>query len=271
MRLGDQVDQRTLLRQLVEIQYERNDMNLTRGKFRVKGDVIEVHPAYDETAVRISLFGDDVDGITVVDPLTGERVADLDEILVFPNTHYATSDESLAAAIVRIEHELQERLALFEREGKLLEAQRLRMRTEYDLEMMQEMGFCNGIENYSAHIDGRAPGVAPNTLLNFFPRDYLTIIDESHVTIPQLHGQYEGDRSRKDTLIEHGFRLPSAADNRPLRFEEWVERVGQTIFLSATPGRVGDRSLHPGRRTDHPTHRPGRPRGGHQADQGPDR
>ena len=236
VRLGDQVDQRTLLRQLVEIQYERNDMNLTRGKFRVKGDVIEVHPAYDETAVRIELFGDDVDAITVVDPLTGERVAELEEILVFPNTHYATSDESLAAAIVRIEEELQHRLALFEKEGKLLEAQRLRMRTEYDLEMMQEMGFCNGIENYSAHIDGRDPGVAPNTLLNFFPRDYLTIIDESHVTIPQLHGQYEGDRSRKQTLIEHGFRLPSAADNRPLRFEEWVERVGQTIFLSATPG-----------------------------------
>ena len=159
----------------------------------------------------------------------------LDEVLVFPNTHYATSDERLAEAIVRIEKELQERLALFESEGKLLEAQRLRMRTEYDLEMLQEMGFCNGVENYSAPMDGRGPGEAPNTLLDFFPRDYLTIIDESHVTIPQLHGQYMGDRSRKDTLIEHGFRLPSAADNRPLRFEEWVERAGQTIFLSATP------------------------------------
>jgi excinuclease ABC subunit B len=235
-RVGDEVDQRDLLRRLVELQYERNDMNLVRGKFRVRGDVLEVHPAYEEAAVRIELFGDEVESISVVDPLTGERVAQLDEVVIFPNTHYATSDERLAAAIGRIETELQERLALFEREGKLLEAQRLRMRTEYDLEMLQEMGFCNGIENYSAPMDGRGRGEAPHTLLDFFPSDYLTIIDESHVTIPQLHGQYEGDRSRKETLIEHGFRLPSAADNRPLRFEEWVERAGQTIFLSATPG-----------------------------------
>jgi excinuclease ABC subunit B len=235
-RVGDEVDQRDLLRRLVELQYERNDMNLVRGKFRVRGDVLEVHPAYEESAVRIELFGDEVESISVVDPLTGERVAQLDEVVIFPNTHYATSDERLAAAIGRIETELQERLALFEREGKLLEAQRLRMRTEYDLEMLQEMGFCNGIENYSAPMDGRGRGEAPHTLLDFFPSDYLTIIDESHVTIPQLHGQYEGDRSRKETLIEHGFRLPSAADNRPLRFEEWVERAGQTIFLSATPG-----------------------------------
>ena len=235
-RVGETVDQRDLLRRLVELQYERNDMNLVRGKFRVRGDVLEVHPAYEETAVRIELFGDEVEAIGVVDPLTGERVGELDEVVVFPNTHYATSDERMHAAIGRIETELQERLALFEREGKLLEAQRLRMRTEYDLEMMQEMGFCNGIENYSAPIDGRSPGEAPHTLLDFFPTDYLTIIDESHVAIPQLHGQYEGDRSRKATLIDHGFRLPSAADNRPLRFEEWVERAGQTIFLSATPG-----------------------------------
>jgi excinuclease ABC subunit B len=235
-RVGDEVDQRDLLRRLVELQYERNDMNLVRGKFRVRGDVLEVHPAYEEAAVRIELFGDEVESISVVDPLTGERVAQLDEVVIFPNTHYATSDERLAAAIGRIETELQERLALFEREGKLLEAQRLRMRTEYDLEMLQEMGFCNGIENYSAPMDGRGRGEAPHTLLDFFPSDYLTIIDESHVTIPQLHGQYEGDRSRKETLIEHGFRLPSAAVNRPLRFEEWVERAGQTIFLSATPG-----------------------------------
>jgi excinuclease ABC subunit B len=235
-RVGETVDQRELLTRLVELQYERNDMNLTRGRFRVRGDVIEVHPAYDETAVRIELFGDDVESITVVDPLTGERVAELEEIVVFPNTHYAVSDERMRAAIARIESELRERLAYFEANGKLLEAQRLRMRTEYDLEMMAEMGFCNGIENYSAPIDGRARGEAPHTLLDFFPRDYLTIIDESHVTIPQLHGQYEGDRSRKETLIEHGFRLPSAADNRPLRFEEWVPRAGQTIFLSATPG-----------------------------------
>jgi excinuclease ABC subunit B len=235
-RVGEEVDQRDLLRRLVELQYERNDMNLVRGKFRVRGDVLEVHPAYEEAAVRIELFGDEVESISVVDPLTGERVAQLDEVVIFPNTHYATSDERLAAAIGRIETELQQRLELFEREGKLLEAQRLRMRTEYDLEMLQEMGFCNGIENYSAPMDGRGPGEAPHTLLDFFPSDYLTIIDESHVTIPQLHGQYEGDRSRKETLIDHGFRLPSAADNRPLRFEEWVERAGQTIFLSATPG-----------------------------------
>jgi len=236
-RVGEEVDQRELLRRLVELQYDRNDMNLVRGKFRVRGDVIEVHPAYEESAVRIELFGDEVESISVVDPVTGERVAHLDEVVVFPNTHYAISDERLHAAIGRIESELADRLALFEREGKLLEAQRLRMRTEYDLEMLQEMGFCNGIENYSAPMDGRSPGEAPHTLLDFFPSDYLTIIDESHVTIPQLHGQYEGDRSRKATLIEHGFRLPSAADNRPLRFEEWVQRAGQTIFLSATPGQ----------------------------------
>jgi len=236
LRVGDEIDQRDILRGLVNIRYERNDMNLVRGKFRVKGDVIEVHPAYDETAVRIELFGDEVEAIVVVDPVTGERVESLDELVIFPATHYTTSDERMAAAIGRIEGELQERLALFERDGKLLEAQRLRMRTSYDLEMMQEMGFCNGIENYSAQLDGRAAGEPPNTLLDFFPKDYLTIIDESHVAIPQLHGQYEGDRSRKENLIEHGFRLPSAADNRPLRFEEWVERAGQTIFLSATPG-----------------------------------
>ncbi len=235
-RVGDEVDQRDLLRRLVDLQYERNDMNLVRGKFRVRGDVLEVHPAYEETAVRIELFGDEVESISVVDPLTGERVAQLDDVVIFPNTHYATSDERLGAAIGRIETELQQRLAQFEKEGKLLEAQRLRMRTEYDLEMLQEMGFCNGIENYSAPLDGRGPGEAPNTLLDFFPDDYLTIIDESHVAIPQLHGQYEGDRSRKANLVEHGFRLPSAADNRPLRFEEWAQQTGQTIFLSATPG-----------------------------------
>ena len=236
LRVGETHDQRAILRQLVSMQYERNEMTLIRGKFRVKGDVIEVHPAYDETAVRIELFGDDIEAIWTFDPLTGDRIAPLEEFVLFPATHYATSDERLAAGVQRIQAELQERLALFERDGKLLEAQRLRMRTEYDLEMIQEMGFCNGIENYSAPIDGRSPGEPPNTLLDFFPRDYLTIIDESHVSIPQLHGQFEGDRSRKATLVDHGFRLPSAADNRPLRFEEWVERAGQTVFLSATPG-----------------------------------
>ena len=236
LRSGESYDQRAILRQLVAMQYERNEMNLVRGKFRVKGDVIEVHPAYDEAAVRIELFGDDVEQISTFDPLTGDRIETLEEFILFPATHYATSDERMRLGIARIEEELAGRLAQFEKEGKLLEAQRLRMRTEYDLEMMQEMGFCNGIENYSGPIDGRGYGEPPNTLLDFFPADYLTILDESHVTIPQLHGQFEGDRSRKLTLIDHGFRLPSAADNRPLRFEEWVERAGQTIFLSATPG-----------------------------------
>jgi excinuclease ABC subunit B len=235
-RVGDVVDQRDMLRQLVGLQYERNDVALSRGKFRVRGDVVEIQPAYEETALRIELFGDEIEAISVVDPLTGEKVESLDDILVFAKTHYVVSDERLQAAIGRIETELQERLAHFEANGQLLEAQRLRMRTEYDLEMLREMGFCNGVENYSAPMEGRGPGEPPNTLLHYFPKDYLTIIDESHVTIPQLHGQYEGDRSRKQTLVEHGFRLPSAADNRPLRFEEWVQVTGQTIFLSATPG-----------------------------------
>jgi excinuclease ABC subunit B len=233
---GQEYDQRSILARLVDMQYERNDMNLVRGKFRVRGDTIELHPAYEEFVVRIELFGDEVEAITTVDPLTGERLAELQELVVFPNTHYVASDEKMAKAISGIEVELQERLALFEKEGKLLEAQRLRMRTQYDLEMMQEMGFCNGIENYSRHIDGRSPGQMPYTLLDFFPDDYLMILDESHVAVPQLHGQYEGDRSRKETLIDHGFRLPSAADNRPLRFEEWVAKVGQVVYLSATPG-----------------------------------
>ena len=233
---GEEIDQRAVLRKLVDMQYDRNDANLTRGRFRVRGDTIELHPAYDETAVRIELFGDEIERITVVDPLTGEHLRTLDDLAVYPATHYVAGEERMQAAIVRIEAELAERLQYFEREGKLLEAQRLRMRTQYDLEMMQEVGFCNGIENYSAPIDGRRPGEAPHTLLDFFPDDYLLVIDESHVAVPQLHGQYEGDRSRKEQLIEHGFRLPSAADNRPLRFEEVIERINQVVFLSATPG-----------------------------------
>ena len=236
VRSGEELDQRRILSQLVDMHYERNDMNLVRGKFRVRGDTIELHPAYEEHAVRIELFGDEVEQITTVDPVTGERIGTLDELVVFPASHYVASDQRMQRAITGIEAELVERLQHFEATGKLLEAQRLRMRTQYDLEMMQEMGFCNGIENYSRHIDGRGPGDTPNTLLDFFPSDYLTILDESHVTVPQLHGQYEGDRTRKETLIEHGFRLPSAADNRPLRFEEWTEKVKQCIFLSATPG-----------------------------------
>ena len=233
---GTEHDQRSILRRLVDLQYERNDMNLTRGKFRVRGDTIEIHPAYDETAVRVELFGDEVERITVFDPLTGERLETLEDLVVFPATHYATSAERMQSAIVRIEKELAERLAFFESEGKLLEAQRLQMRTSYDLEMMTELGYCNGIENYSAPIDGRSPGESPYTLLDYFPQDFLLVIDESHVAVPQLHGQYEGDRSRKGTLIDHGFRLPSAADNRPLRFDEVMTRLNQVIFMSATPG-----------------------------------
>jgi len=236
LQVGTEIDQRGVLRKLVDMRYERNDMNLVRGKFRVRGDTIEVHPAYEETAVRIELFGDEIERIQVVDPLTGEQVTVLDELVIFPATHYVSGDERMRAAVERIEKELQEQLARFEAEGKLLEAQRLRMRTQYDLEMMQEVGYCNGIENYSAPIDGRGPGEAPHTLLDFFPDDFLLVIDESHQAVPQLHGQYQGDRARKAQLIEHGFRLPSAADNRPLQFEEVLERVHQVVFLSATPG-----------------------------------
>ncbi len=237
LHVGVDYDQRSILKRLVELQYDRNDMTLGRGNFRVRGDTIEVHPAYDETVLRIEMFGETVDRISVIDPLTGENLRELSEVIVFPATHYVAGDERMRRAVVGIEAELQERLAWFEKQGKLLEAQRLRMRTQYDLEMIQEMGYCNGIENYSMHIDGRSPGEPPFTLLDYFPDDYLLVIDESHVTVPQLHGQFEGDRSRKDTLVEHGFRLPSARDNRPLRFEEAIERLHQCVFLSATPGK----------------------------------
>ncbi|MDQ3569897.1 MAG: excinuclease ABC subunit UvrB [Actinomycetota bacterium] len=235
LRPGEVRDQRSILGQLVEMHYDRNDLNLVRGKFRVRGDTIEVHPAYEETAVRIELFGDDVERISRIDTLTGEHLGEMEELAVFPASHYVAGQERMRLAIERIEAELQERLALLEREGKLLEAQRLRMRTQYDLEMLGEVGVCSGIENYSRHIDGREAGEAPHTLMDFFPDDFLVVLDESHVTVPQLHGQYEGDRSRKETLIDHGFRLPSAADNRPLRFDEFYERVNQCVFLSATP------------------------------------
>ncbi|CAB4346181.1 unannotated protein [freshwater metagenome] len=236
VRQGETHEQRSILGRLVDMQYERNDMNLIRGKFRVRGDTIEIHPAYDETAIRIELFGDEIERIVVVDPITGEKVTELEELVVFPATHYAASDERMRTAMTRIEAELQQQLAKFEGENKLLEAQRLRMRTQYDLEMMAELGFCNGIENYSAHIDGREPGEAPFTLLDYFPDDFLVVMDESHQAVPQVRGQFAGDRSRKQTLIEHGFRLPSAADNRPLTFDEVMGRVGQVVFLSATPG-----------------------------------
>ena len=235
LHTGVDYDQRSMLRRLVDIQYDRNDMTLGRGNFRVRGDTVEIHPAYEESVVRIEMFGDTVERISLVDPLTGETLGDMSEVVIFPATHYAAGDERLRRAIVGIEAELQERLAWFESHGKLLEAQRLRMRTQYDLEMIQEMGYCNGIENYSMHIDGRSPGEPPFTLLDYFPKDYLLIIDESHVAVPQLHAQFAGDRSRKDTLVEHGFRLPSARDNRPLRFEETMERINQCVFMSATP------------------------------------
>ncbi|MFZ8969038.1 MAG: excinuclease ABC subunit UvrB [Ilumatobacteraceae bacterium] len=238
-------DMRSILRRLVDMQYDRNDMTLGRGKFRVRGDTVEVHPAYDESVLRIEMFGDTVERLTRIDPLTGEQLEELRRAYVFPATHYVAGVERMARAIGGIEAELQTQLAAFETEGKLLEAQRLRMRTQYDLEMMAEVGYCNGIENYSMHIDGRQPGEPPFTLLDYFPDDYLLVVDESHVAVPQLHGQYAGDRSRKDVLVEHGFRLPSARDNRPLQFDEVLERVNQCVFLSATPSnyelRVSDR------------------------------
>jgi excinuclease ABC subunit B len=235
MHPGEIHDQRSILHRLVDLHYERNDQNLVRGRFRVRGDTIEVHPAYEEYAVRVELFGDEVERVTRFDMLTGEILGELDEVIIFPATHYVAGDERMRRAIVSIEEELRDRLQVLEREGKLLEAQRLRMRTEHDLEMLAEVGSCSGIENYSRHLDGRSAGEPPYTLLDYFSEDWLLVIDESHVTVPQLHGQYEGDRSRKEVLVEHGFRLPSAMDNRPLRFEELEQRINQVIFLSATP------------------------------------
>jgi excinuclease ABC subunit B len=236
LEVGEERDQRSILRRLVELQYERNDVGFTRNKFRVRGDTIEVFPAYEEKALRISLFGDEVERIASVDPLTGEIVEELQSLALFPASHYVTDEERLKQAIEGIEAELVERLAELEEQGKLLEAQRLRMRTTYDLEMLREVGSCAGVENYSMHLDGRERHQPPYTLLDYFPDDWLCILDESHQAIPQLHGQFEGDRSRKDTLVGHGFRLPSAMDNRPLRFEEFIERVNQVMFMSATPG-----------------------------------
>ncbi len=233
---GEDVGLDFVKKRLVDMQYDRNDFSLPRGTFRVRGDTVEIHPAYEETLLRVELFGDTVERMMVLDPMTGEIVRDVEDVTVYAASHYVASSERMARATRRIEDELQERLQLFEKQGKLLEAQRLRMRTTYDLEMMREMGFCSGIENYSRHIDGRSQGEAPNTLLDYFPKDFLVVIDESHVTVPQLGGMYEGDMSRKRTLVEHGFRLPSAMDNRPLRFEEFLEKVNQVVFLSATPG-----------------------------------
>jgi excinuclease ABC subunit B len=236
LQVGKEIDRDKLLRRLVDIQYTRNDMAFNRGTFRVRGDTLEIIPAYEELAIRVELFGDEVEKLYYLHPLTGDVVREVDQLLIFPATHYAAGPERMERAMGGIEAELAERLAELERQGKLLEAQRLRMRTTYDLEMMRQVGFCSGIENYSMHIDGREPGSPPHCLLDYFPDDFLTVIDESHQTIPQIGAMYEGDASRKRLLIEHGFRLPSAADNRPLRFDEFLERVGQMVFLSATPG-----------------------------------
>jgi excinuclease ABC subunit B len=233
---GEEREQRSILARLVELQYERNDFTFARNKFRVRGDTIEVFPSYEEHAVRLQLFGDEIERIASVDPTTGELVGELDRLVLFPASHYVTSRAQMERAIAGIETELAQRLDELERKEKLLEAQRLRMRTTYDLEMLREVGVCSGIENYSRHLDGRAPGEMPYTLLDYFPDDYLIVLDESHVTVPQLHGQYEGDRSRKVTLVDHGFRLPSAMDNRPLQFDEFIDKVNQVVFMSATPG-----------------------------------
>src|SRR4029079_7457580 len=236
LQVGVELERDKLLRRLVDIQYTRNDMAFSRGTFRVRGDTLEIIPAYEELAVRVEMFGDEVDKLYYLHPLTGDVVREVDQLLIFPATHYAAGPERMERALRGLEGELEARLAELDRQGKLLEAQRLRMRTTYDIEMMRQVGFCSGIENYSRHIDGREAGSAPHCLIDYFPEDFLLVIDESHVTVPQIGGMYEGDMSRKRTLVDHGFRLPSAMDNRPLRFEEVVDRIGQTIYLSATPG-----------------------------------
>ncbi|MCA1168893.1 excinuclease ABC subunit UvrB [Rothia kristinae] len=237
LRQGEEIDRDTLLRQFVNMQYARNDVDFHRGTFRVRGDTVEIIPMYEEHAIRIEFFGDEIESIHTLHPLTGEVIREETEMYVFPASHYVAGAERMAKAIDGIQHELTERLKELESQNKLVEAQRLRMRTTYDIEMMEQMGFTNGIENYSRHIDGRAAGSAPHCLLDYFPDDFLLIIDESHVTVPQIGGMYEGDMSRKRTLVEHGFRLPSALDNRPLKWDEFLERIGQTIYMSATPGK----------------------------------
>ena len=237
LKVGDSIDRNQLLRKFVDIQYKRNDMAFERGTFRVRGDTIEIIPMYEELALRIEMFGDEIEKIMTLHPLTGEIVRDESEMYVFPATHYAAGPETMQRAIGEIEAELEKRVDEFERSGKLLEAQRIKMRTTFDIEMMQQLGFCSGIENYSRQLDGRAAGSAPNCLLDYFPEDFLVVIDESHVTVPQIGAMHEGDAARKRTLVEHGFRLPSAMDNRPLKFAEFLDRCGQKVYLSATPGK----------------------------------
>ena len=237
LKVGDSIDRNQLLRKFVDIQYKRNDMAFERGTFRVRGDTIEIIPMYEELALRIEMFGDEIEKIMTLHPLTGEIVRDESEMYIFPATHYAAGPETMQRAIGEIEAELEKRVDEFERSGKLLEAQRIKMRTTFDIEMMQQLGFCSGIENYSRQLDGRSPGSAPNCLLDYFPEDFLVVIDESHVTVPQIGAMHEGDAARKRTLVEHGFRLPSAMDNRPLKFLEFLDRCGQKVYLSATPGK----------------------------------
>ena len=237
LRVGEEIERNALLRRFVDVQYKRNDMAFERGTFRVRGDTIEIIPMYEELAIRIEMFGDEIEKLSTLHPLTGEIIRDEEEIFIFPATHYAAGPETMKRAIGDIQDELQVQLNLLEKQGKLLEAQRLRMRTTFDIEMMEQIGFCSGIENYSRHLDDRAAGSAPHCLLDYFPEDFLVVIDESHVTVPQLGAMFEGDASRKRTLVEHGFRLPSALDNRPLKFPEFVERTGQILYLSATPGK----------------------------------
>ncbi len=237
LKVGEVIERNTLLRKFVNVQYKRNDMAFERGTFRVRGDTIEIIPVYEELAIRIEMFGDEIERLTTLHPLTGEIISDVKEIFIFPATHYSASPETMKQAIHNIQDELAIRLAELEKQNKLLEAQRLRMRTTFDIEMMEQLGFCSGIENYSRHIDGRSEGSAPSCLLDYFPEDFLCVIDESHVSVPQLGAMYEGDASRKRTLVEHGFRLPSAMDNRPLKFAEFLERTPQKIYLSATPGK----------------------------------
>ncbi len=237
LQVGDSIERNKLLRKFVDIQYKRNDMAFERGTFRVRGDTIEIIPMYEELALRIEMFGDEIERITTLHPLTGEIIRDETEMYIFPASHYSAGPETMNRAISAIEAEMEVKVDEFERQAKLLEAQRIRMRTTFDIEMMRQLGFCSGIENYSRHIDGRGAGSPPNCLLDYFPEDFLVVIDESHVTVPQIGAMYEGDASRKRTLVEHGFRLPSAMDNRPLRFAEFIERKGQTVYLSATPGK----------------------------------
>jgi excinuclease ABC subunit B len=237
LRVGESIERNSLLRKFVDIQYKRNDIAFERGTFRVRGDTIEIIPMYEELALRIEMFGDEIERIMTLHPLTGEIVREESEMYVFPATHYAAGPETMERAIIDIEKEMELRVSEFEKSGKLLEAQRIRMRTTFDIEMMRQLGFCSGIENYSRHLDGREPGSAPNCLLDYFPEDFLVVIDESHVTVPQIGAMHEGDAARKRTLVEHGFRLPSAMDNRPLKFTEFLDRCGQKVYLSATPGK----------------------------------